>query len=113
MGIAMAMKVERNLCSRLVRNNTFYQMTNVDRRIKDIAHRINPGPFMHIIGRILIDGCTPVFKVFFFAYKRVRAVADESESLMWHRSNMIVLLLTHLINHHHHGSARSRMRRLL
>ena len=69
MGIAMAMKVERNLCSRLVRNNTFYQMTNVDRRIKDIAHRINPGPFMHIIGRILIDGCTPVFKVFFFAYQ--------------------------------------------
>eukprot|EP01051_Picozoa_sp_SAG22_P012762 SAG22_NODE_1357_length_4629_cov_10.880922_1_plen_744_part_10 len=68
-GIAMAMKVERNLCKRLVRNNTFYQMCNIDRRIKDIAHRINPGVFMHVIGNILLHGCTPVVKVLFFAYK--------------------------------------------
>ena len=51
-----------------MRNNTFYQMTNVDRRIKDIAHRINPGFFMGVIGTILINGCTPIVKVLFFAW---------------------------------------------
>ena len=62
MGIAMGMKVERNLCKRLVRNNTFYEMTNVDRRIKDIAHRVtsDSNQFFHVIGTILINGFTPV-----------------------------------------------------
>jgi ABC-type uncharacterized transport system fused permease/ATPase subunit len=71
MGIAMGMKVERNLCKRLVRNNTFYQMTQIDRRIKDIAHRIvsDSNQFFHIIGTILINGVTPVVKVLFFTYK--------------------------------------------
>lgn len=71
MGIAMGMKVERNLSKRLVRNNTFYYMTNIDRRIKDIAHRIvsDCNQFFHVIGTILINGVRPVVKVLFFTYQ--------------------------------------------
>ena len=71
MGIAMGMKVERNLCKRLVRNNTFYKMTNVDRRIKDIAHRVtsDSNQFFHLIGTIMFSGIAPVVKVAFFTYR--------------------------------------------
>ena len=71
MGIAMGMKVERNLCKRLVRDNTFYQMTNIDRRIKDIAQRLvsDSNQFFHVLGTIMINGFTPVVKVLFFTIK--------------------------------------------
>ena len=71
MGIAMGMKVERNLTKRLVRDNTFYYMTNIDRRIKDIAHRVvsDCNQFFHVIGTILISGINPLVQVVFFTYK--------------------------------------------
>ena len=72
LGTDMSARLERHLAQRLARNNISYKLSHVDRRIRDIDHRVamDAGILVrHSMGSLMIGSIRPITKILYFTWR--------------------------------------------